>query len=77
MCGGAGFVLAGLAPADVNLTPHVIGAFLIMGAGNTGLALTGFARRGSQLWFVVLGARQLRSVTSPPPNARVKAGSDT
>jgi len=42
-CAGVGFVLAGLAPSDVHENEHVLGAFLIMAAGNTGLALTGLA----------------------------------
>ncbi|WP_447039651.1 DUF998 domain-containing protein [Streptomyces sp. DSM 118878] len=40
---GMGFVLAGLAPADVNENQHVLGALLIMAAGNIGLVLAGFA----------------------------------
>ncbi|MFF3014790.1 DUF998 domain-containing protein [Streptomyces sp. NPDC057939] len=40
---GAGFVLAGLAPADVNENQHVLGALLIMAAGNIGLVVAGFA----------------------------------
>ncbi|CAM5711092.1 hypothetical protein SALBM135S_01631 [Streptomyces alboniger] len=43
VCAGAGFVLAGLAPADVNENQHVLGALLIMAAGNIGLAMAGFA----------------------------------
>lgn len=39
---GVGFVLAGLAPADVNENQHLLGALLIMAAGNIGLALAGF-----------------------------------
>ncbi|MDT0611158.1 DUF998 domain-containing protein [Streptomyces lancefieldiae] len=39
---GVGFVWAGLAPADVNEDQHVLGALLIMGAGNVGLLLAGF-----------------------------------
>ncbi|WP_053731225.1 DUF998 domain-containing protein [Streptomyces sp. WM6378] len=39
---GVGFVLAGLAPADVNENQHALGALLIMAAGNIGLLLTGF-----------------------------------
>lgn len=38
---GAGFVVAGLAPADVNENQHVVGALLIMGTGNVGLLLAG------------------------------------
>lgn len=38
---GVGFVLAGLAPADVHENQHVLGALLIMGTGNVGLLLTG------------------------------------
>ncbi|MFD6875671.1 MULTISPECIES: DUF998 domain-containing protein [unclassified Streptomyces] len=40
---GVGFVLAGLAPADVNENQHVLGALLIMAAGNIGLVVAGFA----------------------------------
>ncbi|MEX0172068.1 DUF998 domain-containing protein [Streptomyces sp. LMG1-1-1.1] len=39
---GVGFVLAGLAPADVDENQHVLGALLIMAAGNIGLVLAGF-----------------------------------
>ncbi|MFC8128247.1 DUF998 domain-containing protein [Streptomyces sp. NPDC057302] len=39
--GGVGFVLAGLAPADVNENQHVLGALLIMALGNIGLCLAG------------------------------------
>jgi hypothetical membrane protein len=42
-CAGAGFVLAGLAPSDVDENQHALGALLIMAAGNIGLVLTGFA----------------------------------
>ncbi|OLZ69814.1 hypothetical protein AV521_15810 [Streptomyces sp. IMTB 2501] len=38
---GLGFALAGLAPADVHENQHVLGALLIMGAGNIGLVLAG------------------------------------
>ncbi|MFE5158793.1 DUF998 domain-containing protein [Streptomyces sp. NPDC056697] len=38
---GVGFVLAGLAPADVRENQHVLGALLIMGTGNIGLLLAG------------------------------------
>lgn len=40
-CAGVGFVLAGLAPADVHENQHVLGALLIMAMGNIGLVLTG------------------------------------
>lgn len=40
---GAGFVLAGLAPADVHENQHVLGALLIMATGNLGLLLSGAA----------------------------------
>ncbi|MFE0652533.1 DUF998 domain-containing protein [Streptomyces sp. NPDC059534] len=40
---GLGFALAGLAPADVNENQHVLGALLIMAAGNIGLVMAGFA----------------------------------
>ncbi|WP_179878826.1 MULTISPECIES: DUF998 domain-containing protein [unclassified Streptomyces] len=39
---GVGFVLAGLAPADVNENQHALGALLIMAMGNIGLFLAGF-----------------------------------
>ncbi|MGV4983345.1 DUF998 domain-containing protein [Streptomyces sp. NRAIS4] len=41
-CAGVGFVLAGLAPADVHENQHVLGALLIMALGNIGLVLAGF-----------------------------------
>lgn len=40
--GGSGFVLAGLAPADLNENLHVLGALLIMTGGNGGLVVAGF-----------------------------------
>lgn len=55
---GVGFVLAGLAPADVNENQHVLGALFIMAAGNIGLVVAGFGlaehvptplRRGTSL----------------------------
>ncbi|MEU7412287.1 hypothetical protein BLA24_30815 [Streptomyces cinnamoneus] len=39
---GVGFVLVGLAPADVNENLHILGALLIMGTGNIGLLLAAF-----------------------------------
>ncbi|MFE7599348.1 DUF998 domain-containing protein [Streptomyces sp. NPDC057494] len=39
---GVGFVLVGLAPADVDENLHVLGALLVMAAGNIGLVLAGF-----------------------------------
>lgn len=39
---GVGFVLAGLAPSDVNENQHLLGALLIMAAGNIGLIVAGF-----------------------------------
>ncbi|MET7822708.1 DUF998 domain-containing protein [Micromonospora zamorensis] len=38
-----GYALAALYPADVDENLHVLGAFLIMGLGNVGLLLAGFA----------------------------------
>ncbi len=38
---GMGFVLAGLAPADVNENQHLLGALFIMAAGNIGLVIAG------------------------------------
>ncbi|MEW2431658.1 DUF998 domain-containing protein [Micromonospora sp. NPDC047644] len=38
-----GYALVGLYPADVAENPHVLGAVLIMGMGNMGLLLAGFA----------------------------------
>ncbi|MFJ3876869.1 DUF998 domain-containing protein [Streptomyces sp. NPDC090077] len=38
---GAGFVLVGLAPADVDENLHVLGALLVMAVGNAGLVLAG------------------------------------
>lgn len=42
---GAGFVLAGFNPWDVDLDMHVLGAFLIMAGGNIGLLLAGLGSR--------------------------------
>ncbi|MGW7274550.1 DUF998 domain-containing protein [Streptomyces sp. NPDC054864] len=39
---GVGFVMAGLAPADVNENEHILGALFIMAAGNLGLIVAGF-----------------------------------
>jgi hypothetical membrane protein len=53
----AGYVLAGVWPADVDLERHVLGAFLIMIVGNLGLVLAGFLPRASVVgrarWFTV------------------------
>ncbi|WP_433116222.1 DUF998 domain-containing protein [Micromonospora sp. CA-246542] len=38
-----GYALAALYPADIDENRHVLGAFLIMGVGNVGLLLAGFA----------------------------------
>ncbi|WP_406073444.1 DUF998 domain-containing protein [Micromonospora sp. NBC_01638] len=38
-----GYALAAVYPADVDENLHVLGAFLIMGLGNVGLLLAGFA----------------------------------
>lgn len=42
---GVGFVLAGLAPADVNENVHVLGAVLIFFCGNAGLVALAAGRR--------------------------------
>jgi hypothetical membrane protein len=55
---GAGLVLAGLNPEDVNLNLHVLAAFLIMGVGNIGFVLAGLTRRESQIG-------RLRALTLP------------
>ncbi|GLX19794.1 DUF998 domain-containing protein [Streptomyces lavendulae] len=47
--GGVGFVLVGLAPADVDENQHVLGALLIMALGNTGLVLAGSAGLSDRL----------------------------
>ncbi|WP_216319022.1 DUF998 domain-containing protein [Deinococcus aestuarii] len=46
LAGGAGWVAAGLFPADVNENLHVLGAVLIFFAGNLGLLLAGPAFAG-------------------------------
>jgi hypothetical membrane protein len=55
---GGGVVLAGLNPEDVNLNQHVLGAFLLFGAGSTGFVLAGLTRQGSPLG-------RLRALTLP------------
>jgi hypothetical membrane protein len=44
-----GYALAAIYPADVDENLHVLGAFLIMGLGNIGLLLAGFAPRATTL----------------------------
>lgn len=44
-----GYALAAVYPADVDENLHVLGAFLIMGLGNVGLLLAGFAPSGTTL----------------------------
>ncbi|MFG1869964.1 DUF998 domain-containing protein [Micromonospora arborensis] len=44
-----GYALAALYPADIDENLHVLGAFLIMGLGNVGLLLAGFAARTTTL----------------------------
>nr|WTA67583.1 DUF998 domain-containing protein [Micromonospora sp. NBC_00855] len=44
-----GYALAAVYPADVDENLHVLGAFLIMGVGNIGLLLAGFAPHGTTL----------------------------
>ncbi|MFG1766799.1 DUF998 domain-containing protein [Micromonospora parva] len=44
-----GYALAAGYPADVDENLHVLGAFLIMGVGNVGLVLAGFAPSGTTL----------------------------
>jgi hypothetical membrane protein len=39
LAGSFGYLLAGVFPADTDESPHVLGALLIMGAGNLGLLL--------------------------------------
>jgi len=55
---GGGMILAGLMPEDVNLNLHVLGAFLIMGVGNTGFVLAALARRTTPVG-------RLRALTLP------------
>jgi hypothetical membrane protein len=39
LLGSAGYLMAGFFPADTHEDPHMLGALLIMGAGNLGLLL--------------------------------------
>ena len=55
---GGGLVLAGLKPEDVNLNLHVLGAFLLFGAGSTGFVLAALTGRESPLG-------RLRALTLP------------
>lgn len=54
----AGSVTVGLVPEDVNLSLHVLGAFLGIVVGNCGFVLAGLIKRSSSLG-------RLRSVTLP------------
>lgn len=56
---GAGFVMAGVWPADVDENNHVLGAVLIFFAGNGGLLWAGLSRRVS----LPAGVRVLRIVS--------------
>jgi hypothetical membrane protein len=56
--GAVGSVMVGLVPEDVNLSLHVLGAFVGMVVGNCGFLLAGLIRRSSPLG-------RLRPVTLP------------
>ena len=63
---GVAWVVAGLVPADVNLDPHVLSAFVIFFLGNAGLVLVGNPKSGSGMgkirpYSLVLGAVGLGS----------------
>ncbi|WP_050779983.1 DUF998 domain-containing protein [Streptomyces sp. C] len=62
--GGVGFVLVGLAPADVNENQHVLGALLIMASGNTGLVLAGFGGLQDQVPALLRRGAALLGVTA-------------
>lgn len=58
LAAAAGSVLVGLVPEDVNLSLHLLGAFLGIAAGNCGFLLAGLITRSSPLG-------RLRPVTLP------------
>lgn len=58
LVGAAGLVMVGLVPEDVNLSLHVLGAFVAIVVGNCGFVLAGLIRRSSPLG-------RLRPVTLP------------
>lgn len=58
IAGAAGSVMVGLVPEDVNLSLHVLGAFVGIVVGNCGFVLAGLIRRSSPLG-------RLRPVTLP------------
>lgn len=49
---GLGWILAGVAPADVNEGLHVLAAFLVFFCGNIGLLYAERAGRGEETWTV-------------------------
>ncbi|WP_341718513.1 DUF998 domain-containing protein [Micromonospora sp. FIMYZ51] len=49
LTGGAGYVLAGAYPADVDENRHLLAALLVFGAGNVALLLAALARRSALL----------------------------
>ena len=58
LAGAAGSVMVGVVPEDVNLSLHVLGAFVGIVVGNCGFVLAGLIRRSSPLG-------RLRPVTLP------------
>lgn len=70
LAGSAGYLLAGFFPADTNENSHVLGAFLIMGAGNLGLLLVsrplGVVAAVGTAGFLVLEAPLLERVAVFP-----------
>ena len=58
LAGAAGSVMVGLVPEDVNLSLHVLGAFVGIVVGSCGFVLAGLIRRSSPLG-------RLRPVTLP------------
>jgi hypothetical protein len=58
LAGAAGLVMVGLVPEDVNLSLHVLGAFVAIVVGSCGFLLAGLIRRSSPLG-------RLRPVTLP------------
>ncbi|GAA3587627.1 hypothetical protein GCM10022198_08970 [Klugiella xanthotipulae] len=60
---GAGTVIVGLAPEDVALVPHVVGAGMMMVLGNLGFLLLGLLMRGDD-WQLRVGRTRLGSIVT-------------
>jgi hypothetical membrane protein len=62
----AGSVMVGLVPEDMNLSLHLLGAFLAIAVGNCGFLLAGLITRSSPLGILAMAATMLLFTGSIP-----------